>query len=67
MEKKNLILDYTINLFALALKVAHSHLWMNYVTSNTVFNKKENDFSEPVVFCLLLVTLSYTILYIRVH
>lgn len=43
------------NLFALALEVAHSHLWLDYVTSNTVFNKKENDFVEPCVFfCLQL-------------
>lgn len=29
---------------------------MDYVTSNTVFNKKENDLSESVFFCLLLIT-----------
>lgn len=42
------------NHFALALKVAHSHLWMDYVTSNTVFNKKKKRKKEiisPSLFC----------------
>lgn len=52
MEKSDCELH---NHFALALKVAHSHLWMDYVTSNTVFNKKRKWFIRGCFYFVLFI------------